>query len=251
MLGDNLLPVHNAPCTARICHIKHKHFLDPGPPHLTETGVVDSAPQTVAEGSADVCNYLTNLNNSARGGKHGANEPLVTMTARFVALEKFASTSSQTQLTVIDTPGKRATAAINALITLLAFVLYSANKGFDGIWAGGCNIVGVKIPIVYIRINYHNWSSTHAGPNEAGAQFLQQDVEDVLSNIDAMIYVLDYTKIGVLLCHLPYWDPLSPSGTVLDSGHPKPCCMHAPASGHRMTSTAHKMLNNSGCHVPS
>ena len=36
----------------------------------------------------------------------------------------------------------------------------------------------------------------HVGPNEAGADFLKRKVERMLEKMDAVIYLLDYTKIG-------------------------------------------------------
>ena len=37
------------------------------------------------------------------------------------------------------------------------------------------------------------------GPNEAGAEFLKRKVNVLLSTVDAVIYLLDYTKIGMSL----------------------------------------------------
>ena len=36
----------------------------------------------------------------------------------------------------------------------------------------------------------------HVGPNEAGANHLKHKVETMLEKMDAVIYLLDYTKIG-------------------------------------------------------
>ena len=99
-----MLPVHNEPCTARICRINHKHIKDNEPPVLTET--CNQTEQAVAEGSADICQYLTQLNSNARGKKGKDKEPKLTVTANFAALEGVAHTSSKTLVSIIDTPGK-------------------------------------------------------------------------------------------------------------------------------------------------
>ena len=43
------------------------------------------------------------------------------------------------------------------------------------------------------------------GPNDAGAAFLKRKVHDLLKTVDAVIYLVDYTKIGTLLLNLHAW----------------------------------------------
>ena len=45
---------------------------------------------------------------------------------------------------------------------------------------------------------YSAYLHCNVGPNEAGADFLKQKVERMLEKMDAVIYLLDYTKIGTL-----------------------------------------------------
>ena len=104
ILGCNMLPVHNEPCTARICRIDHKHTKDDEPPVLTET--CGQTVRAVAEGFSDICHYLAKLNTTARGSKGKETEPTMTITANFAALEGVAHIRSKTVLSVIDTPGK-------------------------------------------------------------------------------------------------------------------------------------------------
>lgn len=108
MLGDNLLPVHSEPCTARICQINHKQLVGDEQPVLTETDVMSNASRTVAEGSADILQYLTQLNNTERDNKGDSTEQVVTITAQFAALvDGVSGISTGTGMSVMDTPGKK------------------------------------------------------------------------------------------------------------------------------------------------
>ena len=111
MLGDNLLPVHSEPCTARICQISHTVLAEGQQPVLTETKENTKDVVTIAEGSANILQYLNQLNKTARDQRSSANEAVVTVTAPFAALmgefgDGVEGMSSTTGMTVMDTPGK-------------------------------------------------------------------------------------------------------------------------------------------------
>ena len=104
MLGDNLLPVHNVPCTAHICQIRHKVMAEDEQPFLTET--VNKVSTLVATGSPGILKHLEHLNDLARQEDGGKLEQEVDITAQFPALmDGAAGASSQTGMCVIDTPG--------------------------------------------------------------------------------------------------------------------------------------------------
>lgn len=110
MLGDNLLPVRSEPCTARICQISHAVLAEGQQPFLTETNVKTKEVATLAEGSASILEYLSQLNNKERDQQGSANEEVVTVTAQFAALmtdfgDGVEGMSSGTSMTVFDTPG--------------------------------------------------------------------------------------------------------------------------------------------------
>lgn len=116
MLGDNLLPVHSEPCTARICQINHKQLADDEQPTLTESDAINGTVSTVATGSSNVLEYLTQLNDTERGNQGDSNERVVTITAQFAALaDGLAGISTQTGMCVMDTPGVITIAAETAL----------------------------------------------------------------------------------------------------------------------------------------
>lgn len=112
MLGDNLLPVHSEPCTARICQISHKVLAEGQQPVLTERNEGTKEVVTLAEGSASILEYLSQLNKKERVQQSTANEDIVTVTAQFPALmadfgDGVEGMSSTTGMTVMDTPGAR------------------------------------------------------------------------------------------------------------------------------------------------
>ena len=108
MLGDNLLPVHNVPCTARICQIMHKLMAEGEQPFLTEKDPATKVSTLVATGSNAIVKYLEHLNDLARLENGSKLEQEVDITAQFPALmDGPAGASPQTRMCVIDTPGIR------------------------------------------------------------------------------------------------------------------------------------------------
>ena len=117
MLGDNLLPVHNAPCTARICEIAHKDMAADEKPFLTEKAGDNQAGTVVAKGSQEVLQYLAHLNTVARDDMNGNSERKVEITAQFPALMTGVAAANFTiGMSVLDTPGKISKAAAQACL---------------------------------------------------------------------------------------------------------------------------------------
>lgn len=105
LLGDNLLPVLNVPCTACICQIRHKLMAENEQPFLTEKDPVTQVPKTVATGSTSILKHLEYVNDLARQDSNGSSKQ-VGITAQIPALvDAVPGVSAERNICIIDTPG--------------------------------------------------------------------------------------------------------------------------------------------------
>lgn len=169
ILCDSILPSNNVPETARIIAISHA---DVAEPRLSYTGPDGAAVEV--EGAAAIHEHLRQLNAFARGSERAlaADERPLEIEVAVAALAGIPAGAPGSRLTILDTPGK-------------PFLAASVPQTAPDL-PGQCQPVQPMLPTPPLVTQ---------GPNEAGEDALRYKVERLAEGLDALLYLLDYTKL--------------------------------------------------------
>jgi hypothetical protein len=183
ILGASILPANNVPETARIIAIHHT-------PDAATARLSYPAPDgqtVVVEGGAAIHEHLRQLNMAARGGEQGlvADERPLEIEVPVAALAGSPAGSPSSRVTILDTPGEL-TAAMR-MPTMCC-----------GCWVAVLVACAALCPAALstpTRLPLPAPCLSPAGPNEAGEDALRYKVERLAEGVDALLYLLDYTKL--------------------------------------------------------